>query len=95
MKLEKQINDYIAREKSVRMTPFLSTRVMAQLAATQKRKSTAAWQRLAISLSMVVAIAMGISLGNSYFNAPQDSDVLVLNDTQIENLSTYIDPGHE
>ncbi len=86
MKTENYIDNYIQQQKAAEPSPFLATRIMAQLEQPETRKAQA-WQTMAIAASFLLVVAMGIGVGKLYTGVSNQTSALNINDNQIENRS--------
>jgi hypothetical protein len=94
------INSFIEDERSSESNPFLSTRVMAVLNRDHKvrRSWMPAWQTVAMTLSLAVAVVLGIEAGCLYKPAityEEHAAVLLLNDDQMEHFTFYRQTSNE
>lgn len=91
MGTEKYINDLIEREKQMVPSPYLSTRVLAEIERRQLQSNyrPTAWKAIALAASFAAVTVLGITLGNSYKGDYYPKLGMNINDSQIENLEYY------
>ncbi|MCK9303952.1 MAG: hypothetical protein PHP30_08050 [Bacteroidales bacterium] len=96
MKTEKYIEDLIQREKATEPNPYLSARVMAQIAKENFGKEdqpvitkTPVWQTVIAATSIVAFAFLGVLAGNSYSKNVSYEIAININDRQIESLDYY------
>lgn len=88
----KYIDEYIERQKELKPSPFLETRIKARLENSHIRKpSVSLWQSAAVAASVALVVMLGIAIGNSI----QPVSYLPVNDNQIENLSIFVTDDHQ
>lgn len=91
----------IAKERAVPVNPFIGTRVMAGIEAMDRPVSVSltsslrkGLQPVFIAASIVVAIMLGISVGNAYTDSMSKTDIptelIVLNDASMESLDLLV-----
>lgn len=92
----KRIDKYIEEEKTMAPSPFMESRIMAAIenrVILSERTHTPlrmVWQSAAIVVGVVILTGIGIATGNSYRQTiAQSSEVLMVNDNYIEQLSIY------
>lgn len=91
MKTKQYIDEFIAREKQTAPNPFMRTRVMAQIEQSRqpKRRATIVWQSVAVAASLALVGLLGVSIGSRYEKSASLEQTILINDSQIENLSYY------
>ncbi len=93
MKVDEYINDFIDRQKDIKPNPFLSTRIMAKIensiSAQPVAKKASFWQTAALAVSIISVVISGVFIGNALSIDTQNSNVININDRQIENLNLY------
>ena len=90
--IDKRIEAFINNERATKPTPFLATRVMAKIEGQQVEKVwhiKPVWATLAISTALAGIVLAGVTLGKTYSPANGVAKSLLIDDTQIENLSYY------
>lgn len=86
------IESFIEKERSVSPNPFLATRIMGSIGNIKEHpKFIPVWQGVAMALSFVVAIALGIKAGNMYksTNSHPSQTVMFMNDEEMEHFGFY------
>jgi hypothetical protein len=93
--MKKIIDDYIAREKEIQPSPYLESRILAHLNASNTEDkaieaslSTNLWKGFAMAAGIIIMIITGISLGNIY-NCMQSEDILLIDDSHMEQFLLY------
>ena len=98
MKLDKQIEDFIRKEKEVKVNPYLATRVLAKLEEKNEPVvfGTIApiWKKVAVAASFALVIAMGLGLG-SMVKGEKKYIPININDAHLENLNLYTFTDYE
>ncbi|MBP6936133.1 hypothetical protein [Bacteroides sp.] len=90
-----KINKYIKEEKAMSPSPFLGSRILAQienLEAEQIRTpgEVKLWQSMAVAVGIAIVATLGITIGNTYkHHSTPDYSGLIVNDDYIEQFSIY------
>lgn len=84
--LDKQIDKYIEEEKKIVPSPFLQSRIMANLHVENPLRRFSVWQPIAVAASIAVVVFSGFLIGSSYMQPSSGNDYMVVNDSQIENF---------
>lgn len=97
MKTEEYIHDFICKEKELTPNPFISTRVMEKIKASNTRqKSSTPYYKVAIlAASLAGVIFLGITIGNTYKTVTDEQLTMNINDQQIESLYYYNSEDYE
>jgi len=84
-------------EKSAQPNPFLSTRIMADIEALenkQKQVHQGILKPVLISISIVIAVFLGITMGQLYKPAKQanaiPTELTYMDDASIESLNVFV-----
>ncbi|HEY9125043.1 MAG TPA: hypothetical protein PK252_01350 [Bacteroidales bacterium] len=84
-------------EKSAQHNPFLSTRIMAGIEAlesSQKRVRQGILKPVLISISIVIAVFIGITMGQLYKPAKQSNvipaELTYMDDASMESLNVFV-----
>lgn len=89
---DKQINEFIRREKMARPSAGLTDRIMEAIMQTERKSvplARGAWwlQAIAVAASLALTVMLGMRIGSRM--ASQSYDNWNINDSQIENLALY------
>lgn len=96
MNTDRYIDELIKKEREIKASPFLSTRIMAGIAEKKEEKRISPlWQTLAVAASISIVLTLGIGVGSLYTQNQQDYAGLHINDSRIENLNLYNTIGNE
>ena len=87
--MEKILNEYIEREKTVSPSPLLVERIVQSVKEASDRKEKSLKTTFLVAASFAAVILMGIALGNSYQTETPDESVLIINDKYIEHLHIF------
>ncbi|MDD4822985.1 MAG: hypothetical protein PHI48_10575 [Bacteroidales bacterium] len=94
MNAEKNIQDFINREKQIQPNPFLSTRIMARI-QTPQAEHVSRWRPVVLTVCLLLTIVMGIGLGKSYRPTVDTYSGISINDSDIEGLAYFNMNGDE
>lgn len=94
MNAEKNIQEFINREKQIQPNPFLSTRIMARI-ETPQVEIVSRWKPVVLTVFLLLAVIMGISIGKSYRPASDSYTGVSINDSDIEGLAYFNMNGDE
>ena len=92
------IENFIQEERNAESNPFLSTRIIA---AVEKKATNEIilispfWKATMVALSFVVAVFTGIATDSLYKPTNNANDVVLINDSRMENFEFYILIGNE
>jgi hypothetical protein len=92
------IEGFIQEERNTVFNPFLSTRILAIIDKNTDAEVTPVfmvWKTALLAFSLVVAVFAGITTGNLYQTKNNISDVVLMNDNQMENFDIYIQLGND
>ncbi|MBK7099697.1 MAG: hypothetical protein IPH58_17105 [Sphingobacteriales bacterium] len=89
------VDEFIDLEKKMIPLPFLATRVMAQIEASDIKKTHSLWPMIAVAASLTIAISGGVLIGSSYRQNNSEISYAVINDHQIENMHFFNDSDNE
>jgi transcriptional accessory protein Tex/SPT6 len=94
------VDAFIAQEKQVKVNPFMTTRVMAQIEKQKTVKANSVFirslkpQPLLVAASIVLALFLGVSAGSFYQPAniaeQVPEELLYLNDAEMESLTYFM-----
>jgi len=97
------VSEKVIREESqLEVNPFLATRVMARIEALEESVSTPEkasvfsriWQPVFVTVSLALAIFIGVTAGNLYSPAPSGQqlpeELVYMNDAAMESLSVLV-----
>jgi len=87
--MEKILNEYIERKKTVSPSPLLVERIVQSVNEASDRKEKSLSTTFLVAASFAAVILMGIALGNSYQPKTSDESVLIINDKHIEHLHIF------
>ena len=94
MNAEKNIQEFINREKQIQPNPFLSTRIMARIETSQV-ETVSRWKPVVLTVFLLLAVVMGIGIGKSYRPASESYTGVSINDSDIEGLAYFNMNGDE
>lgn len=94
MNAEKNIQEFINRDKQIQPNPFLSTRIMARI-ETPQVEIVSRWKPVVLTVFLLLAVIMGISIGKSYRPASDSDTGVSINDRDIEGLAYFNMNGDE
>lgn len=96
--IENRIDELIREERETAMNPYLSTRVMATIAAQQEQKARPVFQVLKPVLalaSLVFVVWLGITAGNGYSSGNTEEAFVLSNDAASEQFAFYLQTEKE
>ncbi len=92
MNAEKQISDFINKQKQIAADVNMKSRIMSKIESENgllNVNSVSLWQVIAVAASIVLVIFTGVRIGNTYHHEKNQNQVLIINDASIENLHVY------
>lgn len=92
--LDKYLDAYVNDEKKITASPFLYSRITANLNAGNTHKRITLWQSLAVAASIAAVVIFGFFIGNSYNDYSSKMNNILINDNIIEKftiLTNYVD----
>ncbi len=94
MNADDLLNDFIEKEKQIKVNPYFTLQVMRKIEQPIERMKIS-WQIALVAFSVVVVVFLGIGLGSLYVADNKDYAALNINDSQIENFQLYSVSNHE
>jgi hypothetical protein len=94
MNADDLLNEFIEREKQIKVNPYLTSRVMGKIEQPMERMKIS-WQIALVAFSIVLVVILGMGLGSLYLTDNKDYATLNINDSQIENFKLYSVTNHE
>lgn len=96
--IENRIDELIREERETAMNPYLSTRVMATIAAQQEQKArpaTVVLKPVLAVASLAVVVWLGITAGSAYTAGSTVQATELTNDAATENFAFYLQTEKE
>lgn len=93
LEIDKLLDDFVSEERSMKVAPFMTTRLMSKIENTRIEK---AWSiKPALAMLVVVCalsgvISAGFVFGKTYSFDPGTSHALTIDESSIENISYYV-----
>lgn len=89
--MDNKLDAFIKIERAIEPNPFISTRVMGKITglALAKNKKQSAYKIALVAVSILIAIIVGMAIGDTYQMNENNGIAVMINDNQIENLGFY------
>lgn len=92
------IENYVAEERETAFNPFLPTRIMAAIESKQRERLVAfspVWRTAFVAAGLFVAVFTGIAAGSLYQSKGDAANIVLMNDSSMENFALYNQIGNE
>ncbi len=92
------IENFVTEERNTTFNPFLSTRIMAAIDKKRNEKLVVfspLWRTALIALSLLIAVLTGVATGSLYQPEKVAADMVLMDDSSMENFSFYNEIGNE